>query len=1299
MKRLLFILAAFICFVQLNAQNNNRTIKIGVIANAAPYSYVNKKGQVEGFSIDLIKSIMTGLGYSYEFVIYDQNIFYDKNNTDFYDKALSECDILAVGIPSIDDKQRHYFSIPYSQIDFYIISREDNYFNGLKDLYGQDVIVEENSRAERRLEVLEEDFLNNLIKVPTAIGIKMLSEKSADYMVINDLRLRGFRRFITNNDLQIFPSNFEALRISIASNDGEFIREINQTIQLFTQSGSLDKMYNKWLKIDEDTDNSVYFFFALIVLSLITAILLLLSITHKRAIKIARKDLAIELESKEKRINSINMAMRSTGLIRWEYNIKDAIIKFSFNETHEVKMTMRRLLRQIADADRGKVITYLQKGIAGNSMEDILIKAILGTDKEYKICNISSTIQRDKNGNPQAIYGIINDITELTRHNQKIEELQRNMQMALDSGQMSAWTYDKQKDIFTILYGAELTGDSLTMEEYMSHVHPDDKDIFPSALKDALDGRVDKTIIRLRLATAEKGYRWYSYTLMPIYKDKDIRYVTGIQRDFTEEMNSKIELEKSQNRLQSIIDRLPIPIYIKNPQTGILVYTNDEAKRFLFEVKDIVSIEDVVTENCAKKCQEVDAWMRQTNEDYIANEVIEMRDGEIKNTFVKKILIEFNNEEHILGVRLDLSEQEKLARAQKLISASFPSLNAFTWNLDSRNNHLSYGSTIELGNVRTEDVDTVEKFAKFVHEEDRENFIKTFFEQIAKNKNGNFSISYRANFTPTAPYEWWEVRGVSEVIHGGELEYVLLYGVTINVNSQKQTELSLRESQAKLLSVNKQNELILNNTSSGIVFIDSNYVVQWSNLHSLKSFKLSSSFFEIGSKCHFTFGYHDTCPKCPISNCYTAPQNWSQELDLGDEGVYHILTTPIIKDNRLEGAVLRIDNITERKALIKDLEIAKDKAEESERLKMAFLANMSHEIRTPLNAIIGFSELLQDTVDEDEKKEYINIITKNNELLLRLIGDILDLSKIESGTVDLKPEEFDLVESCLEAHALWQQQNGNPNIEFTIETPYHSCIVTLDKSRIIQVGTNFLTNAFKYTPSGKVTMGYIYENGGIKIYVKDTGIGIAEDKQEMVFERFAKLNDFAQGTGLGLPISKAIAEACGGKIGFTSKEGEGSFFWAWFPCEAKITYIANESPNENPANESKTTELKKRRSKKINILIAEDNDSNYMLIQAILKNYNLTRASNGAEAIELARKNSYNLILMDVRMPVMDGLKATRQIREFDPFTYIIALTANAFDADRLAAKEAGCNAFLTKPLKKRELEEILNNLQAKSYT
>lgn len=230
-------------------------------------------------------------------------------------------------------------------------------------------------------------------------------------------------------------------------------------------------------------------------------------------------------------------------------------------------------------------------------------------------------------------------------------------------------------------------------------------------------------------------------------------------------------------------------------------------------------------------------------------------------------------------------------------------------------------------------------------------------------------------------------------------------------------------------------------------------------------------------------------------------------------------------------------------------------------------------------------------------------------------------------------------------------------------------------------------------------MGYIYENGGIKIYVKDTGIGIAEDKQEMVFERFAKLNDFAQGTGLGLPISKAIAEACGGKIGFTSKEGEGSFFWAWFPCEAKITYIANESPNENPANESKTTELKKRRSKKINILIAEDNDSNYMLIQAILKNYNLTRASNGAEAIELARKNSYNLILMDVRMPVMDGLKATRQIREFDPFTYIIALTANAFDADRLAAKEAGCNAFLTKPLKKRELEEILNNLQAKSYT
>lgn len=161
--------------------------------------------------------------------------------------------------------------------------------------------------------------------------------------------------------------------------------------------------------------------------------------------------------------------------------------------------------------------------------------------------------------------------------------------------------------------------------------------------------------------------------------------------------------------------------------------------------------------------------------------------------------------------------------------------------------------------------------------------------------------------------------------------------------------------------------------------------------------------------------------------------------------------------------------------------------------------------------------------------------------------------KIESGAIELKVKEFDLAVIMKDLFVVWQQRNKNPDIELVLENPYKHCFVKLDKNRVLQVWGNYLSNAFKYTRSGKITIGYLFENDGIRVYVKDTGIGIPEDKQSQLFGRFAKLDDFAQGTGLGLAICKAIAEACGGGIGFESKEGVGSTFWAWLPCEVKIS--------------------------------------------------------------------------------------------------------------------------------------------------
>lgn len=418
---------------------------------------------------------------------------------------------------------------------------------------------------------------------------------------------------------------------------------------------------------------------------------------------------------------------------------------------------------------------------------------------------------------------------------------------------------------------------------------------------------------------------------------------------------------------------------------------------------------------------------------------------------------------------------------------------------------------------------------------------------------------------------------------------------------------------------------------------------------------------------------------------YRSKTKWDDEWQT-------LLVTGIQVERDKEGHVTRYTGITinntKWEKMIQQLKELKEKAELSDRLKSAFLANMSHEIRTPLNAIVGFSELMVTCDDPEEKKEYINIIQSNNELLLRLINDILDLSKIESGILDRKRETFNLAKVCNELYTMIQPKITNPDVEFQMDNSSPDCWIFLDRSRLKQVWMNYLTNAVKCTKSGYIKMGYSIEREGIRIYVEDSGVGIPEELQERVFGRFQKLNEFAQGTGLGLAISRAIIEGAGGEVGFTSTPGIGSTFWAWIPCEISTQEEHTPTISQPLQHQLSLNEIDK---KELKILIAEDNESNYSLVQHILKNYHLTHVQNGAEAVNKVREEEFDLVLMDMKMPVMGGLEATRKIREFNNRIPIIALTANAFDADRISALDAGCNEFLAKPLKKSQLLELFS--------
>ena len=406
-------------------------------------------------------------------------------------------------------------------------------------------------------------------------------------------------------------------------------------------------------------------------------------------------------------------------------------------------------------------------------------------------------------------------------------------------------------------------------------------------------------------------------------------------------------------------------------------------------------------------------------------------------------------------------------------------------------------------------------------------------------------------------------------------------------------------------------------------------------------------------------------------------------------------------------------DITQLELMRRELIESKEKAETSDKLKSAFLANMSHEIRTPLNAIVGFSRIISESDNAEERREYYEIVDANNERLLQLINEILDLSKIESGIVEFTYGPVRLHTLCKEIHDahVFRCPQG---VELRFDSPDEALSIHSDKNRIFQVFSNLIGNAFKFTTEGSVSYGYKQEGERVVFYVKDTGLGIEPEKLGRVFQRFAKLNNFAQGTGLGLSICKTIIERLGGEIAVSSEVGTGTTFTFWLPLENVIqdtetgtnSHLPGEAvgtqPSEvlpgkedTPCPKEETTEKEEdlrataAGTEKATILIAEDTDSNFDLLNAILgRKYHLVRARDGMEAVTMYNEVNPDLILMDIKMPNLDGLEATRIIRQLSAEVPIIAQSAYAYEHDRNAAEEAGCNDFISKPIAQEKLKE-----------
>jgi len=377
---------------------------------------------------------------------------------------------------------------------------------------------------------------------------------------------------------------------------------------------------------------------------------------------------------------------------------------------------------------------------------------------------------------------------------------------------------------------------------------------------------------------------------------------------------------------------------------------------------------------------------------------------------------------------------------------------------------------------------------------------------------------------------------------------------------------------------------------------------------------------------------------------------------------------------------------------LKEYEEKAQKAEKASQMKSLFLANMSHEIRTPLNAIEGFSRVLVETDSEEERMKYFQIIESNNQRLGSLVNEILDLSRVESGDIAIRKDMTDLNQLCESIIQIFKFRCPD-TLKLEWDKPILSAMMKTDANRLTQVFSNLISNALKHTPSGRITYGYrlINEMQNVEFFVADTGTGIAPELQEHIFDTYVS-GDAAQnqGFGLGLALCRIIVEKLGGTIRVDSEVGKGSTFTFVLPFEGTVGGISPESTTTST--NVRTIRVSERPMANMKtILVAEDEDSNYELVKIVLqKRYRLIRAHNGIEAVQMNEDEHPAMILMDIRMPGMNGLDATRIIKEVSHNTPVVALSAYAFDENIREAKAAGCDEFMSKPFRVENLIEVV---------
>ncbi|MFZ4400724.1 MAG: PAS domain S-box protein [Bacteroidales bacterium] len=906
----------------------------------------------------------------------------------------------------------------------------------------------------------------------------------------------------------------------------------------------------------------------------------------------------------------------------------------------------------------------------------------------------------DKNGNIIGTQGVIRDITNRKQIEDKLKKSQSLLKSIIDSTNDLIWSVDAEH--FGLLNWNNSLHDYFLYDRgIVVCLGMTPVDLFPAGSEfiSFWNDLYKQTIINgshsLEYETITGKYI-LQLNLNLILNDDNVIGISIFAKNITEQKHNEVKMKLSEEKFRAAFMTIKDGFYIGTLAEGIIIDVNPGFKNIFQYSFD---------ESIGKSSSELGLWAIPEDREMMVNLLKESgycdnletigrkKNGELFNVSITAAIITINETLHIVGVIRDITKSKQAAKSLIESTSRFQdvlenSIDA-SYKRDLQTNTYEYLSPVfeKISGYTKHEMNTLplEKVIEMIHPDDTPVINKIITEAISNPKVISYELSYRFKHKEKGSYFW--ILDKFTVIRNEKGEPAAMIGSVSDITERKQAEEALKASKDFL-------DKIINSVASPIFVKDDKHRFCLINnalciLLGLPAEKLiGNTGFE-----HFTKSQMDVFIAKDQEVFNTGKENINEEFIKDGNGIIRtILTTKTLYIDQLSNKFLVgvINDITAQKRFEKDLIIAKEKAEESDRLKTAFLNNISHEIRTPLNGILGFAPFVIDPeATPQEKEQYFKVLDKSCQRLINTVTDYIDMSLIVSGSMQVNPKHVDhysLVETLNQRIITCCSEK---NLEFNIQHSIipEAVILKTDEELLMKALTHLLNNAIKFTPKGCITLGYEFINNELEFFVGDTGVGINNDVKKQVFNVFMQENVSNtrgyEGSGLGLSIASGIVKLLGGNIRLVSEKMLGTTVFVSLPIEQKKSI------------KEKDDVISKYRQNILPIvIIAEDDDLSFQYLEKIMSDISdvIVRAFNGKEVIEICKKNpAVNMVLMDIKMPLLNGYEATRQIRKFNKDVIIIAQTAYAQAGDKNKSIEAGCNDYISKPINKNELMALFS--------